>query len=204
MELELVLRAIREAEGEATNKTELRELLDARARYLKANLTASNAEPIVTALQRGGLRDRQFAALLLREAPIGETLIGELAASLLQIEVNDEVLAELVTTLGFTGDPVHLPALLGLVRHPSGLVRFQLATALPQTGGWRDDVVEALVCLLRDLDEDVRWSAAYELCVCWNEAPDDSLHEMLIRTRDHDPSVDVREIVQLTMNAFDT
>jgi HEAT repeat protein len=199
MELVEVLKMIRDEESVATSWPDLRERLDCRAQVLKRDLAVGCLESTFAGLQVGHRADRVFAALLLREADVGESIIGELLSPLLDVEADAEVVAEIVTTLGFTRDPLLLTKMLALVVHESPIVRFQVATSLPQMGGCRQDVIDALVGLLGDVDDDVRWSAAFELSVCWNEAGGDALGEMLLFVSQHDPSKEVRDVIRLTM-----
>jgi HEAT repeat protein len=199
MELDEIRDFIQNALAQGTPSTEFDEELERRARDARETLTPRSAESTARRLFRGTPAERKFSAILLREAPIGETMISEIVGSALDEEDDPAVIAEMVTTLGFTHDPILLDRLLQLVSHESDLVRFQLATALPQVGGWREDVVEALVRLATDVDSDVRWSAAFELSRCWNDEGGDDLLAILVGVAKTDPNHDVRAIVRLTL-----
>jgi hypothetical protein len=78
VDLTETLRVIRESESEALDCSDLRERLDSYASEVKLDIAAEDARDVVPVLQNGRASERQFARLLLREAPIRELLIGEL------------------------------------------------------------------------------------------------------------------------------
>jgi HEAT repeats len=199
MEVSEVRSYIENALNVELSSAEYDEELERRAEDIRQHLTPRNAELIARLLLQGNAAERKFLAILLREAPIGESMISEIVRSALDAEDDPAVMAEMINTLGFTHDPFLLDRLLQLVSHESDRVRFQVATALPAVGGWRDDVVEVLTRLLADVDSDVRWSAAFELSMCWNDEGGDDLLAILLGVATTDPSEDVREIVRLTL-----
>lgn len=94
------------------------------------------------------------------------------------VEQDEDVLHALVIALGHLHtmnevdvDPRALPALLGLVEHPSAQVRYAVARYLPVVVG--EDVapvaaVDALLKLSRDIQEEVRDWATFGLGSAWD------------------------------------
>ena len=75
--------------------------------------------------------------------------------------------------------------LLALIRNHDPILRYALASALSNTGEnlLRPDIRDALIFLASDRDEDVQFSAAWELAAWWEQTADSLLYLELIRIR---------------------
>ncbi|MBC8140637.1 MAG: HEAT repeat domain-containing protein [Armatimonadetes bacterium] len=104
---------------------------------------------------------RLIAAQTIRKLPSSQAVPVLIAR--LQAETSDEVLAEVVETLGILRARDAVIPLLALVAHPDELVRANLAESLGWIGTRSPKVNETLLTLLTDPDEVVRCYAAESL-----------------------------------------
>lgn len=108
-----------------------------------------------------------------------ETLVAEARAAL-AVEGEPNVLSWLVWALGDSRSREVLPDLRVLASHPSAEVRFPVPDALSMCAeGVFDLVAEALLELSRDVDDDVRWSAIFELAAWRVDTTDDRIQVRL-------------------------
>ena len=104
---------------------------------------------------------RLLAAQMVRKLPSSKAVPVLIAR--LKDETDDEVLAEVVETLGVLRARDAVPALIALDCHGDELVRANVAEALGWIGVRSPEVTRALLLLLNDEDEVVRCYAAESL-----------------------------------------
>jgi HEAT repeat protein len=203
MELNHIRADILEAESEGLSALLLRERLDDLASSVRIRLGEIDLVDMAGRL-RDSPNERLFAAMLLRESWVGETAISGYVRSALRTETDDQVIAELVTTLAFTRDADAVSELISLARHRSSSVRFQVASALGRCGGTGHASVAELVHLLaNDNNDDVRWSAGFELLAVWNESRDVRVKQALASALQNDSNAEIRNMIREEFSAPD-
>jgi hypothetical protein len=145
--------------GSSTSIAEMIEKLDESARLrLGASL-----------LHDGDPNRRIMGSRLIRETPSHKfEAADELGVALFQ-ETDDDVIYWLVAAIALVGAPFTLPKLRELADHRSPGVRYHVASALSASfpSELPEDVKALLLTLSDDLDEEVRFSALFELSSQW-------------------------------------
>lgn len=136
---------------------------DALARLVR-DLRADELRAMVRRLRNQNIDERQLAARLLKESALSPEAVLDEVRTALSTEAEPTVVRWLVSALGYTRSPSALADLRALASHPVADVRFQVPDALSMcaTGAF-DQVADPLLQLSGDADDDVRWSAIYEL-----------------------------------------
>jgi hypothetical protein len=174
---------------------ELRDELEDYAFALHKAMSDDSLAALVVALLGGSELETVFGAVFLRDFPKAVVERSSKIRGLLADETSETVLREAVAAAIFAADPALCDMLAGFVHHPSSEVRFQLCDALTRCCS-HEKAVPLLIGLLSDVDVDVRWSAAYELCAFWSMSPDPEIEMSLLWSRDNDESEEVRTIIR--------
>jgi HEAT repeat protein len=175
-----------ELEGDIESRT--RELS-----HLIENVGPVEASEIALGLASGLPAERSLSAHLLRQvcevAPSGR--VNQQILEMLADERDPAVVAPLVAALGWTRQSGFLPCVLGYLLDPSSLVRHAVSCSLPMF--FPDARAAAgLVSLAQDVDDDVRWSAVFELGAWIREVDDDQIPRLLTEIASKDPNDEIR------------
>lgn len=135
---------------------------------------------VAAALSGGTVTERRVGAFLLRQVWENQRPLGsvELSRALLSEEDEPAVIAPLLWNVGSSGLPERLHDVLKYLDHPSELVRYAVSDSISSftpDGRARD----ALMRLAGDSDQDVRWSAVFELGAWLYDSGDPNITELL-------------------------
>jgi hypothetical protein len=130
---------------------------------LRSQFPPSDLRDLVHELRQGGLPERELAARLLAHSSLpGASVVDEVRGAL-EAEEDPQVIRWLVAALQHAGEPTALPELRTLANHPDARVRFGVPDALSSCSDQFKDVADTMICLSKDDDREVRWSATFEL-----------------------------------------
>lgn len=119
---------------------------------------------LIEALRTGSIEERQLAARLLVDSTLDGNQIFDHARAALAAESDPQVLSLLASALGHSRSRSAIADLDALASHDRPAVRFAVAGSLSMCAeGLFGSIAEPLLALSGDLDDDVRWSAAFEL-----------------------------------------
>ena len=156
---------------------------------------ASNVIEMVEALREGDVEERMLAARLLVDSTLDGAQILRQGRAALETESSPDVLRWLTTALGSARSQDAIADLVTLASHELSKVRFAVPGSLSQcAGGVFEPVAEALLTLSNDPDDDVRWSAAFELGEWLLVSDDPRIRGRLVDLAD-DPAEQVRTAV---------
>jgi hypothetical protein len=161
---------------------------------LAGEVPGTDLRDLVGELRRGSPTDRQLAARLLKEGDLTpEDRLAETRAAL-AVETDPLVVRWLVGALGATRSRAALPDLRRLAADTRAEVRFPVPDALSACTDTFGDVADTLLALARDGDEDVRWSAVYELAAWWPDTGGATIRARLAEVAAADPVADIRSL----------
>lgn len=148
----------------------------------------------VEALRKGSVEERQLAARLLVDSTIDARQVLELARTALADEEDPQVLPWLASALGHTRDQAAIADLAPLAAYDRPAVRFAVAGSLSMCAEAEfESIAEPLLALSRDPDDDVRWSAAFELGEWLAVSDEPRIHRRLAELIS-DPAGEVRSV----------
>lgn len=113
-------------------------------------------------------RRRILGTRLIRELKSKESKVAMELTALLDEERIDGVIYWIVAAFGFVNSELVTDKLLVLARHPDPGIRYYVAGALSNRTDMPPLVAEALVGLASDANEEVRFSAVFELGTWWH------------------------------------
>jgi HEAT repeat protein len=162
-----------------------------------SSLVTSTSEPDLLAagvreIHSDDPRRRILGIRLIRELrQYGGEAARELSA-LLATEQDPDVLYWATGAFGFLKSDLVTDQLISLARHPDPAVRYNVATALANPSG---DIpaksVDALIALTEDGDDEVRYSAVFELGAWWKVNLDSRIESALRRVISTDTNATV-------------
>lgn len=147
--------------------------------------------------------ERVFAIRVIREMH-REHEVAQALLETLRDETDPDVISWCIGGLYFRGIPSAIPDLVGFLRHPDEDLRYRLAGALSSctVPTMSDAARDALLELADDEDDDVRYSALFELSSWWQEG---AVRDSNVRDRLEQGLTDPDEGVRRTCaEAFET
>ncbi len=160
---------------------------------LATGVPAEDLRALVRRLRSGSTAERLLAARLLNEGSLATNDVLAEARAALDMETDPSVLSWIVSSLGYSRSEAALPEIGTMASHPSGEVRFQVPDALSMcSGGVFDHVADDLLRLSHDDDDDVRWSAVFELAAWRVDTSDERVRDRLAEAATSDPAPAVR------------
>lgn len=113
-------------------------------------------------------RRRILGTRLIRELKSKEAQVAVELSARLDVERDDRVIYWVVAAFGFINSELVTDKLLALARHPDPGIRYYVADALANRTDLPPLVAEALVELASDANEEVRFSAVFEIGTWWH------------------------------------
>ena len=158
---------------------------------------------LVEALRAGDEDERVLAARLLTDSTLDGTQILDQCRAALEVESSPRVRRWLATALGHARRQDAIADLVTLVSDNHPPVPFAVAGSLSQCAeGMFESIGGPLLALSSHPDDDVRWSAAFELGEWLAVSDDRRIRARLIELVD-DPSSEVRAVARRAVHDSD-
>lgn len=159
---------------------------------LADSLSLGEALEVASALGQGVSEERSIGARILIHADIDPHGRLDAATRALNGEEDPRVARWLIAALGRSRLREAILVVGEYVRHPNAQLRFQVPDALSACATDLSDIHEDLLTLSMDSDDDVRWSAVFELGAWYAENPGSETHARLVDAATYDLSEEVR------------
>lgn len=164
------------------------------------SLDVSDLLPLIDALRSGNTDERQLSARLCFESTLSSTQTFEVAQAMLVEQSEPVVLRWVVVALGKSRSKLAIDSLDELAKHASSIVRFHVPDALSACAHSNFNAVgDALILLSEDHDDNVRWSAIYELGEWHLESDDPRIRRRLVEAETQDNNLEIQQAARLAL-----